>query len=132
MTGVDTNVLVRFLAADSPAETRVAERFFERCEREGELIFVSLIVLCELVWVLSRSYQLSKTEIIAVIEQLLATAHLHIEREPLVRRALDAFRGGSAQLQDYLIGELALSADCGYTVTFDRTLRRVNAFRLLT
>ena len=52
MIGLDTNVLVRYLIQDDPAQALLATKLIEEnCSKHspGRL---SLVVLCELVWVL--------------------------------------------------------------------------------
>lgn len=56
MRSLDTNVLVRYLAADDKKQLAVAEEIVEECMPNREPLFLSAIVLCELVWVLTRSY----------------------------------------------------------------------------
>ena len=47
---VDTNVLVRAVMGDDPAQTAVAAKVL----MDAELIAIALPCLCELVWVLLR------------------------------------------------------------------------------
>lgn len=56
MTGLDTNVLLRYLLRDDPAQAVRAERELERDER----FLVDGIVLCEVVWVLETGYSSSR------------------------------------------------------------------------
>ena len=50
---VDTNVLVRYLTWDDEAQAEAAARVIE----SGEVVAISVIVLCELAWVLRRAYR---------------------------------------------------------------------------
>ena len=59
MTGLDTNVLVRYLVRDEPAQAARATRELERDAR----FLIGSVVLCELVWVLDAGYGLSRPEI---------------------------------------------------------------------
>jgi predicted nucleic-acid-binding protein len=52
MHGLDSNVLLRFVLEDEPAQYELARRFFGRCTRENPA-YVNLMVLCEFVWVLT-------------------------------------------------------------------------------
>jgi predicted nucleic-acid-binding protein len=47
----DTNVLVRVLIGDDPAQTKLAERSL-KAHAFGDGIFVPLLVLAEIAWVL--------------------------------------------------------------------------------
>ena len=131
MRGLDTNVLVRYLAADDARQTALAEQLMRRSTDAGEPLFIPLVVLCELVRVLSRSYAQSKTEIIAVLEQILQTEQFRIESVQTVNHSLEAFRKGRADFTDYLIGEICREAGCSDCVTFDRGLRDAVGFTLL-
>lgn len=56
MTGLDTNVLVRYIVQDDPKQSKLATECIEqRCTSESPG-FVNLVVLCELTWVLARGY----------------------------------------------------------------------------
>ena len=131
MRGLDTNVLVRYLVADEPAQTASAIKIVEDARRTGELLFISIAVLCELVWVLSRSYGQAKAQIAGTNDLMLATIQFQIENDALVRRGLDAYRNGRADFADYLIGEICREAGCGDCVTFDRALMGAEGFTVL-
>ena len=45
MKALDTNVLVRYLVQDDPAQGRKAAAYIERAASEGEQILISNIVL---------------------------------------------------------------------------------------
>ena len=104
MRGLDTSVLVRYLAADDPRQTRAAERLIEDCRQKEESLFISILVLCELVWVLDRSYQQSKAAIIATLERIAEADLFVIEHDVLVRQSIEEFRSGRGNFADYLIG----------------------------
>ncbi len=131
MTGLDTNVLVRFFAADDEPQMHRVDRFLKASRAAGEPVFVSALVLCETCWVLRSNYAKSKSAILDAIEILLNADVFHLEEPDAVRRALQLTRTGKADFPDYLIGELNLSKGCRYTVTFDRSLRGDPAFSLL-
>jgi len=96
---VDTNVLVRYMATDEPQQTRLAAHFIESCRRAQETIFIPILVLCELVWVLERSYRNSKTAIRGALDQILETDLLAIENDSLVAAALRNTASVKATLQ---------------------------------
>jgi predicted nucleic-acid-binding protein len=83
MKGVDTNVLVRYITKDHAVQERAASRFLDLARKRAEPIFVNVIVLCELVWVLGRTYEYSRAEIAAVIGRLLATEQIVVENADL-------------------------------------------------
>jgi len=129
MTGLDTNVLVRYFTRDDPRQFRVAERLFEEIAERGG--FVNVVVLCELAWVLEGAYGLERRAIVDVFRGLMDTAQLSIEDREMVARAVDEFAEGKAGFADYLIGVRNRAAGCDATATFDRALRGSDGFRVL-
>ena len=127
MIGLDTNVLLRYLVRDDPAQASRADRELER----GERFLIDAIVLCELVWVLETGYGFSRMEIVSVLERILATAQFEIEAKDVALAALHDFRGSGADFADCLIGRRNRAAGAGETVTFDRDLRGLAGFRVL-
>lgn len=132
MRALDTNVLVRYLAADDRKQLRAAEEVLEDCQREREPLFLSAIVLCELVWVLHGSYRQTKAAIIRELEQVLEMDLFQIEYELLVRQSLQLYREGRGNFSDYLIGEISRHYGCRDVVTFDRDLKGCSGFTLLS
>ena len=131
MVGIDTNVLVRYLAQDDPKQSVIATRFIEgrlSAENPG---FVSTVTLCEVVWVLAESYAADRKRIREIVEGLLATKQLIIERAELVWKSLRAWEGVPADFSDALIGQLAIAHGAEKTVTFDRTAAKLPGFELL-
>jgi predicted nucleic-acid-binding protein len=129
--GIDTNVLVRYIANDDLKQAEAVDRLFGDCSLAGEDLFVPVIVLCELVWVLERVYGQTKPQIVAVLERLLGLDLLRFEQESVVRQSLIRFRTGKASFPAYVIGEISRQAGCRDTVSFDRVLRKAPGFTVL-
>jgi len=123
LIAIDTNVLVRYLVADDPKQSRAAAELIERCADEGERIFISQIVLCELVWVLSYAYAFARKEIAALLHDLRRASQLEIENPDQVGRALERYGASRGDFADYLIAERAVARGCTSVATFDRALR---------
>jgi predicted nucleic-acid-binding protein len=118
MIGLDTNVLVRYVAQDDPIQSPKATSLIESLTVQN-LGFVSVVSVVELVWVLSSCYGSPKSEICEVLETLLRTKELCIAQADTVWRALRMFRNGKADFADCLIERSANDAGCQHTVTFD-------------
>ena len=131
MIGLDTNVLARYLVRDEPRQTRAATRFIEASCTVEAPGFVSLVVLCELVWVLERGYRYSRAQVAGLLRGLLQADDLAVERSELAWQALNAFEEGNADFADYVIGLTAHEAQAETTVTFDRRAGSSPLFRLL-
>jgi predicted nucleic-acid-binding protein len=130
MIGLDTNILVRYLTLDDAAQTAAATRVMNSLSSDSSG-FISLIVLAELVWVLGISYRYHKKEIEQVVENLLLSKELIIERKEIVLQAFRAFKTGRADFADYMIERCAHAAECEFTLTFDQKAATVSGVRLL-
>ena len=120
MIGLDTNVLVRYLVQDHPQQSRKAARLIEQHCTEESPGYISQLVLAELCWVLARGYGYEKSVIVELLNHLLVTKELKIERTQDAWAALQQFKTGSADYADYLIGQSHYSAGCETTYSFDR------------
>ena len=70
---------------------------------EEETGFVSLIVLCELVWVLNSGYGYAKVDILRLLRGMASTPALTLEHHERVSRALSLYEKNGAGLADCLI-----------------------------
>jgi predicted nucleic-acid-binding protein len=130
MIGLDTNILVRYLAQDDPVQSPKASEVLERRLTDRNPGFVSVVAMVETVWVLDRAYSLSSREICAAIERMLQTGVLVIENEQEVFTAMVALRNGEGSFANALIGALATRAGCSRTLTFDHKAPRLPGFEL--
>lgn len=130
MVGLDTNVLVRFLVEDDARQSAAAAALIGDAVSRSEPLFISDMVLCETVWVLSRSYRLARGQIVATLRDLLRGRHLYFNSPERILRALDAYAGGRADFADYVIREMAWDAGCDAIATFDRDLLKEQGFVL--
>lgn len=128
MIALDTNVLVRFLVEDEPAQTRRAKALLQKALDAGEALFVPEVVLCEIAWVLQRRYDYGRPEICQILSQLLRARQLSFSASEKVARAVEAYQKGRGGFSDYLISEDAKTAGCSSLATFDRKLLREKGF----
>ena len=120
MIGLDTNVIVRYLAQDDARQAAIATRLFEKTLSADSRGFISVVTLAEVVWVMATSYATPRETIVDVVERLLTAPQLTIERADIVWRAVAVFRDSRADFSDALIAALGIEAGCSTTVTFDR------------
>ncbi len=128
MIGLDTNVLVRYLAQDDPAQSARANEIIERHLTDENPGFVSLIAMVETVWVLERSYGLSDLELAAVVERIIGSEHLVVQHEQAVFGGMLALKQGRGSFSDAVIAHLGIEAGCRHSLTFDRRTRRLPGF----
>lgn len=130
MIGLDTNVLVRYIAQDDPKQSLMATRLVESLtvDSRGDVTIVSVV---ELAWVLTDCYALPKGELCGVLVTLLRSKEIVVAHADMVWKALRRFKEGKADFADCLIERLANDAGCDYTATFDRDAARHCGMRLI-
>jgi len=129
MIGLDTNVLVRYLAQDDPVPSPQATEIIERRLSLRDPGFLSVVVMAATAWVLERAYGLGDRDIAAAIEQVLQTDVLVVESEQEVFAAMVALKEGRGSFADALIAALGTKAGCSATLTFDRRALRLPGFQ---
>ena len=130
MIGLDTNILVRYLAQDDAVQSPQATELIERRLTEDNPGFISVVAMVETVWVLDRAYGLAELEIAAAIERTLQADVLVVEHEQDVFAAMIALKQGRGLFADALIGALGARAGCSRTLTFDQKAARLPGFAL--
>ncbi|MDB5930981.1 MAG: VapC toxin family domain ribonuclease [Polaromonas sp.] len=118
MIGLDTNVLVRYIMQDDPKQSPIATQIIESFEGAGS-VYVTLVSMVELVWVLSASFELTRSQVAQALDGIIRTKQFKIENADQVIRALRVFKVGKSDFADCLIERSANSAGCEKTITFD-------------
>jgi len=131
MIGLDTNILVRYLAQDDPVQSPKATELIEQRLSEENPGFVSIVAMVETAWVLDRAYGLADDEIAAAIERTLQADVFVVEDEQEVFAAMIALKEGHGSFADALIGGLGGRAGCTRTLTFDHKASRLPGFEPL-
>jgi predicted nucleic-acid-binding protein len=113
MIAIDTNVLIRFLVPDHPAQAAAARRLFAK-----ERIAIAHTVLLEAEWVLRRSFKFDRRDIASAFFRLLGLSTVVCPRSEMVLSAVQAFEAGC----DFADALHAATSERGVTefVTFDR------------
>ena len=116
MVAVDTNVLVRLLTGDEPAETARARAIFER-----ETVLLAKTVILEAEWVLRRLYRFGPVRIAEAFAAVVALPDLVCEDAGAVADAIQWMRGG----MDFAAAlHLASARSAARFATFDDKLAR--------
>jgi predicted nucleic-acid-binding protein len=114
VVAVDTNVFVRLVVADSPAQTARAAAVF----RSGP-VFIAKSVLLEAEWVLRYSYELGAEAILRSLRAVLGLENVSVEDPGTIAAALRLLEQG-LDFADAL--HLSSSAHAERFVTFDAKL----------
>jgi len=131
MIGLDSNVLVRYLAQDDVNQSARPTQIIKRQLTENQPGFISLVTVVETVWVLARVYGLSSQNIAAAVERMLQADTLLVQNEQEVFTARMALKTGAGEFPDALIGALSEWAGCEKTLTFDKKTKRLRQFKVL-
>ena len=118
MIGLDTNVLVRYVMQDDPRQSPRAARLIEALSADAPG-FVPVVALVKLVWALSGSYGLDRKQVATVLDTLLRSKELVIDRADLVTQSLHRYSSTGADFADALIERIAAAAGCTATMSFD-------------
>ena len=120
MIALDTNLLVRLLVNDDTAQAAKVETWLAKQASPARPAWVDHVVLCELAWVLERSYNYPRSDVNACIAALLNHKSLKVESPELVRQALALHATQSADFSDYLLAARAQAAGYSPVLTFDK------------
>jgi len=118
--GIDTNVLVRYIAQDDAVQSSRATSFIENECSVSSLGFVGLVVLAEVVWVSESCYGATRGEIAEIVRRILSIKQLVVQDTETAWKALRSFESTKADFADCLIGRTANAAGCERMVTFDK------------
>ncbi|MFT3777223.1 MAG: type II toxin-antitoxin system VapC family toxin [Ottowia sp.] len=122
MIGFDTNVLVRLLVNDDPAQAQAVRDLLEPINDVPEAVLLSDLVLVETMWVLKARYGMDKAAQAGVIDLLLTVKTFAFEHRATLEQAASAFRHGKAGFADCLIAARNRRLGCEHTVSFDKAL----------
>lgn len=130
MIGLDTNVLVRYIVQDDPAQSARANSLIDSLTAEAPG-FVALVSVVELLRILQSCYGARHDTLVSVLDLLLDSRELRIEQAEAVREALSRFRIGQADFADCLIECCAAAAGCTTVLTFDPLAAREAGMRAI-
>lgn len=130
MTGVDTNILVRYMLRDTPHEYEAARAMLEGFTPESPG-YISIPTVVELVWVLRARRKQRRDEVTRNLLFLLRKTGLVFESAALVFDAVSRFHRGRADFADYLIEHICRASGCDLTMTFDRNAASCAGMTLL-
>jgi predicted nucleic-acid-binding protein len=117
MTALDTNILVRVLTDDDPAQVQAARDLLA----SDDTFVVPVTVLLETGWVLEAVYELERPVVANSLRDFLGLPTVEVERPPLIAEALRWYENG-LDFADAV--HLALSQDADRLATFDRAFAR--------
>jgi predicted nucleic-acid-binding protein len=125
MIGIDTNVLVRYIAQDDVTQSRRAAALIEKECSADKPGYVGLVVLVEVVWVSESVYRAAKEEVSEIVRRILSTKQLVVQDAETAWKALRLFETNNVDFADCLVACSAVAAGCGAVMTFDKQAAKI-------
>jgi predicted nucleic acid-binding protein len=124
---LDTNIPVRHLTGDPPSQARRATAFLGA----GHELFLTDLVLAELVYVLEAVYRRPRRQIAEAARSLLALRGIVVVDPDLLLRAIELYESATLHFAEAYLAAAAESWGVGAVASFDRGLHRVTSIRRL-
>ncbi len=122
---VDTNILVRHLTGDPPAQAARATRYLQGAE---ELLLPDLI-LAEVAYVLESFYETPRARVATTLRSVLAFPAIRVVDVDLLQRAVEVYEVHRLDFADAYLVASAERTGVGVIASFDRTIDRVTTVR---
>lgn len=122
---LDTNVLARYLLADIPEQFEKANEIFLRVDKGKIRVFISILVLDELIWALENYYLLKRNDCLTSILKILYNKEVKIieTKKEIIINILDKMKGSKIDFTDFYLSEIAGSKPI---VSFDKDFQKMN------
>ena len=117
MKALDTNVVVRYLTRDDPAQSAKA-----KAAVDSGPVFVSVTVLLESEWVLRSRYDLAGMAAVEALRKFAGLRNVSVESPKLVE---EAFHRAAAGMDFADALHLGAAGNCQVMLTFDRKFIRM-------
>ncbi len=105
---IDTNVILRYLMGDNPAQAARASALMERLESGAERAEVLETVIAEAVWTLDSFYQVPRPEIAEKLAAILRFPGVKARAKGILISALARFSKTTADFVDCLLAARSL------------------------
>ena len=130
MKAIDTNILIRFLIGDDELQAKKVYTIFKNAESEKKALFVPLLVVLEMIWILESVYEISRSEILDAISDILLMPILKFDQQPALQQLVHSAQGNKYDLSDLLIAHSAAVNGCEAVITFDKKASKFKLFEL--
>ena len=130
MKAIDTNILIRFLVGDDELQAKKVYSIFKKTESEKKELFVPLLVVLEMIWVLESVYDISRTELLDSISDLLLMPIFKFDQQSALQQLVHSAQGNKYDLPDLLIAHSVEVNGCEAVITFDKKASKFKLFEL--
>jgi predicted nucleic-acid-binding protein len=116
MLAADTNILVRYLKKDDPAQAQLAKNLLDNQD-----VLVTTSVMLETEWVLRTLYKIKADELARALRFLAGLPHIVVEDPDLIMQAITWLEAGMDFADAIHLGK---AAGCEALITFDKDFIR--------
>ena len=118
---VDTNVLIRHLTGDPPAQARRATRLLATTEP----LWLADLILAEVVYVLESFYEVPRARVALLLRAAIAAPTIEVMHEASLLRALEVYELERIDFAEAYLVAQAEATGIGEILSFDRSIDRV-------
>lgn len=122
MIAIDTNILVRVFIDDLDIEQVNKSRDLVK---KAKNVYLTQIVLIEMVWVFLRAYKLTKQQIVVVLQEIYENSAFIVENEQIFLEAFVFYKESNTEFSDCMILAAAKAANVKHLYTFDAKFSRL-------
>ena len=131
MIGVDTNILVRFLVGDDTNQSQKVYQIFKKAESENSQLYVTILVVLELIWVLESAYDIKRDELLECLSQLILMPIFDFQNLSAIQKFIQIAQVTNFDLSDLLIAYVSEDGGCKQVLTFDKKASKHKLFKLI-
>ena len=117
---VDTNLFLRYLTDDVPAQANKVESLFRRAEQGQVRLATTSLVIAEIVWTLESYYHVPKVDIQDKVLAILGTPGLDVDGSDLILQAVAWYAAKNVDFIDAYNAAWMLKHDVRRAATFDQ------------
>ena len=122
---VGTNLLVRHLTGDPPAQAARATRYLGR----AETLLLADLILAELAYVLESYYEVARGQVADSLRAILAFPAIRVLDGELLRRAVELYEVNRLDFADAYLVACAERTGVGVIASLDRSIDRAGTVR---
>ncbi|MBI4828073.1 MAG: type II toxin-antitoxin system VapC family toxin [Nitrospinae bacterium] len=129
---VDTSVIIRLLTGDDERKRRTAEALFKDAAAGSLTLYLPPVTILETVWVLEKAYRAPRAKVAQIVEALINSPGVRVERAPAWRAALRDYALRNVKFADAALAHWALEEGLDAVYTFDeKDFKRIEGIKPL-
>ncbi len=121
---IDTNVVLRYLLGDIKSQYKQAENILKQAEKNEIKVFISILVIDELIWALNRYYQIPKKSFIPALLNILSIKNIQIfeAKKDLIINLLQSMVTREIDFTDLYLSKIATKEQL---FSFDKDFKKL-------